>query len=148
MNSQDGAYRPASKLPIHPAVWHFASAAFIGALATDVAYWRTAEMMWSNFSAWLLIAGLVAGLLAMLACLFDFITGRLVGLHRATWPYFIGCATALILSIFNFLVHMRDAWTSVVPTGLALSAGVVFAIVVSGWMGRSQAFRSHIGVNN
>jgi hypothetical protein len=35
---------------------------FTGALFSDMAYWKTAEMMWADFSAWLLFAGLVQSL--------------------------------------------------------------------------------------
>jgi uncharacterized membrane protein len=35
---------------------------FVGALITGVAYWRTAQMMWANFSAWLVTVGVIMGL--------------------------------------------------------------------------------------
>ena len=53
--------------PIHPMLVPFPFACFTGALITDVAYWKTAEMMWADFSAWLLFAELVMGVLAALA---------------------------------------------------------------------------------
>ncbi|MGO4833581.1 DUF2231 domain-containing protein, partial [Rhizobiaceae sp. 2RAB30] len=43
--------------PIHPMLVTIPIACFVGALLTDVAYWRTAEMTWANFSAWLLTVG-------------------------------------------------------------------------------------------
>jgi uncharacterized membrane protein len=39
---------------------------------------------------------------------------------------------ALILATFNMLVHTRDAWSSVVPWGLVLSALVV-AVIIASW---------------
>ncbi|MEH7840109.1 DUF2231 domain-containing protein [Rhizobium laguerreae] len=56
---------------------HFSAACFVGALATDIAYWRTAEMMWTNFSSWLLTAGLLLGGTAAIGGIVDFATGRL-----------------------------------------------------------------------
>ena len=47
--------------PIHPMLVPFPIVCFVGTLLTDLAYWKTAEMMWANFSAWLLFAGLVMG---------------------------------------------------------------------------------------
>src|SRR4051794_14561653 len=44
--------------PIHPKLVPFPIVCFVGALLTDIAYWRTADIMWANFSAWLLAAGL------------------------------------------------------------------------------------------
>ena len=40
----------------------FPIACFVGTLLTDIAYWRTAEMMWADFSAWLLTVGVDHGL--------------------------------------------------------------------------------------
>ena len=45
--------------PIHPMLVPFPIAGFVGTLVTDIAYWRTAEMIWADFSAWLLFAGLI-----------------------------------------------------------------------------------------
>jgi uncharacterized membrane protein len=42
--------------PIHPMLVPFPIACFTGALFSDIAYWKTAEMMWADFSAWLLFA--------------------------------------------------------------------------------------------
>ena len=36
--------------PIHPMLVPFPITRFIGALITDIAYWKTAEMMWADFS--------------------------------------------------------------------------------------------------
>ena len=37
--------------PIHPMWVPFPIACFSGALLTDIVYWKTAEMMWADFSA-------------------------------------------------------------------------------------------------
>lgn len=111
-----------------------ANVCFIGTLLTDLNYWRTAEMMWTNFSAWLLFAGLVMGVLAVIAALIDFFSGRLSRERGPVWPYLLGSLVVLVLSFFNSLVHSRDAWTSVVPTGLTLSAVTVIVLLVTGLM--------------
>lgn len=136
----------ALRRPIHSPIWHFALAGFIGALATDITYWQTAEMMWANFSAWLLFAGLVLGLLAIVLLLVDLLTRRLIGINRVTWPYLLGNALTLILAVFNSLIHSRDAYTSVVPTGLMLSACTVVVIFIFGLATRVTVYRRAIGV--
>ena len=50
-------------------------------------------------------------------------------------PLAIGSAVVLALALLNNLVHTRDAWTSVVPTGLALSALTVLAIIITAVLG-------------
>ncbi len=42
--------------PIHPMLVPVPIACFLGVLLTDLTYWRSAEMMWANFSAWLVAA--------------------------------------------------------------------------------------------
>jgi uncharacterized membrane protein len=52
---------------------------------------------------------------------------------QGVWPRMfasLGYAIALVLSIFNAFVHSRDGYTSVVPTGLTLSAIVAIILVV------------------
>src|SRR5258706_179040 len=39
-----------------------------------------------------------------------------------------------------------DAWTSVVPWGLTLSALVVLILLFTGWMGWSMVYRHRVGV--
>ncbi|MER8442753.1 DUF2231 domain-containing protein [Mesorhizobium sp. M1066] len=127
------ARRPFCKTPMA-----VANACFVGTLLTDVAYWRSAEMMWADFSAWLLLAGLLVGVLAVLAALVDLFTARLSGEAGRVWPYLLGSLVVLVVSLFNALVHSRDAWTSVVPTGLILSAVAVIVILLVGLLGWSS----------
>src|SRR3954454_210887 len=86
-----------AKHPIHPMLVPFAIACFIGTLLTDVAYWRTAEMMWANFSAWLLVAGLIMGVLATAAGLIDFLGDRMV--QTPAWSHILGNILVLMLSL-------------------------------------------------
>ena len=134
--------------PIHSILVPFPIACFVGAFLTDLAYWRTAEMMWADFSAWLLIVGLIMGVLAAVAGLIDFLGNRLVRTWTPAWPHMLGNIVVLVLSLVNALVHSRDAWTSVVPTGLILSTIVVLILPVTGWLGWSVVERQRVGVPN
>lgn len=132
--------------PIHPMLVPIPIACFIGALLTDVAYVASAEIMWANFSAWLLVVGVIFGGLAAVAGLVDFLGNRLVRAQPPAWPHLIGNAAALILAIFNTMIHMRDGWTSVWPTGLVLSVITVLILPVTGWLGRAMVYRHGVGV--
>jgi len=127
--------------PTHPALLHVAAAALAGSLLTDIAYWRSAEMMWANFSAWLVSAGTLVGLVAVLVGLFDWMTGRLRGIGPAGRWRLLGYLLAWVLAVVNAFVHTRDGWTSVVPWGLTLSAITVLLIIVSGVLGRRRSGR-------
>jgi uncharacterized membrane protein len=121
--------------PFYRALTSFAVCCFIGALASDIAYWSTADMMWADFSAWLLTVGVVVGYVTIVVALIETFAIRF--LRHPTLPYAIGNVAALILATFNMLVHTRDAWTSVVPWGLVLSAATVLVLVLTGWMSRA-----------
>ena len=90
-----------------------------------------------DFSAWLLTFGLAFGVLAALAGLFDFFINRLDRHYSRGWLHMVGNVAVLALSVLNALVRTRDAWTSVVPTGLVLSAVVVGLMVLTASIGRS-----------
>ncbi|AWM85303.1 DUF2231 domain-containing protein [Microvirga sp. 17 mud 1-3] len=133
--------------PIHPMLIPFPIACFVGALITDIVYWRTAEMMWSTFSAWLLTVGLAVGAVAAVFGLIDFLGSRAIRAQGAAWAHMIGNILVLGLSLINAFVHSRDAWTSVVPTGLILSAVVVLILLFTGWMGWAMVYRHRVGVS-
>jgi uncharacterized membrane protein len=134
--------------PLHPMLVPFPIVCFVGALFTDLTYWRTAEMMWADFSAWLLFAGLVMGVLAAIAGLVDFLSNRVVRALAPAWFHMTGNVVVLGLALCNAFIHSRDAWTSVVPTGLILSALTVLVLLFTGWMGWSLVYRHRVGVAN
>ena len=72
--------------PIHPMLVPVPIVCFIGALVTDIMYFATEEMMWANFSAWLLIIGLIFGVLAAIAGPTDFLGNRMIAHRQGAWP--------------------------------------------------------------
>ena len=130
--------------PIHPMLVPFPIACFVGTLVTDIAYWRTAQMMWADFSAWLLLIGMVMGVLAAIAGLIDFLGNRLIRAQQPAWPHMLGnilcccwpCSTP------SFTPGCR---TSVVPLGLVLSVITVLILPVTGWLGWSMVYRHGVG---
>jgi uncharacterized membrane protein len=129
--------------PLHPLLASIPFTCFTGALLTDIAYWQSATMQWANFSAWLLAAGLFVAAFAIIVGLIDFMTDRAHALG-VTWAYSGGNALALVLAIINSFVHSRDAYTSVVPEGLILSALTVLIMLVTGWMGWELVYRHRL----
>ena len=135
-----------AKHPIHPMLIPVPIVCFVGALVTDIAYVFTAEMMYADFSSWLLLVGIVFGVLAAIAGLIDFLGNRLIRQQAPAWPHLIGNAAVLVLAFFNNLVHTRDGWTSVMPTGLVLSVVTVLILPVTGWLGWEMVYRHGVGV--
>jgi uncharacterized membrane protein len=125
--------------PLHPFFVGLGGALLMAALVTDYMYFSNALMQWANFSAWLLTGGLVLALIAVIVLLIDFALGR-AGPIR--WFDFGLVAAAAILSLINVFVHTRDAWTSVVPSGITLSFISAILLLVAGLRGwRVTAFR-------
>ena len=132
--------------PIHPMLVPIPIVCFIGALVTDIVYAVSAEMMWADFSAWLLLVGFIFGVLAAIAGLTDFLCNRQIRAQAPAWPHLLGNLVVLILAFFNILIHTRDAWTSVVPVGLILSIVTVLILPITGWLGWSMVYRHGVGV--
>ena len=105
-------------LLLHPFFISVGGTLLMAALFTDYMYFSSSLMQWSNFSAWLITGGLVFALLSVVFLLLDLALRRAGSIR---WPDLILVGTAAILSLVNVFVHTRDAWTSVVPTGIALS---------------------------
>jgi uncharacterized membrane protein len=127
--------------PIHSPLMHFSAASLIGCLFTDIAYWRTAEIIWADFSSWLVSVGVLLGVLALIAGLVDLFTGRIRVIGARGRVAMVSYLIALVISVFNALIHTHDAWTSVVPWGLTLSAISTVILVVAGLMSWGEGYR-------
>lgn len=138
-----GIFQPTiriARVPLHAVLVPFPIVCFTGAMLTDYAYLRSGGVMqWSNFSAWLLAFGLIFGVAAALFGLLDFLLGGRAR-PRIGWFHFAGNAVVLLLAFFNSLVHARDGWTSVVPTGLTLSVITVVLLAVTGFLGHRMSY--------
>ena len=92
--------------PIHPMLVVFPIAFLVGALATDLAFWRTGDHFWALASEWLLGAGVVMGALAAVAGLIEFLTITRVRSLVAGWVHFLGNAAAILIALWNLLYRL------------------------------------------
>lgn len=120
--------RPSSHLAVR-ALAAFPIACFTCALFTDIAYVQTARIMWADFSDWLLAVGMAGGAVAAIAGLISLLARRSGYRSGPVWPAVLGSILVLATAFLNNLVHSRDAWTSVMPEGLALSALTVLLML-------------------
>lgn len=134
--------------PIHGLLAAYPVACFTGAFLTDIAYAETYNMQWANFSIWLITAGCVMGVLAALAGIVDYVLRRRARTRRPGPVHTLGNLLVLVLSIVNAFVHSRDAYTSVVPTGIILSGIVAVLVLVTAWIGNSVVLRASAGGHN
>ncbi len=117
--------------PLNAVLLAGALALFLGALLSDIAYFRSYEIQWNNFSSWLLAGGLVVGAFASLAAIVELFRNR-----WRVWPTLVYAVLVLatwILAFIDELVHAKDAWATM-PAGLVLSVIVVVLCCVALWI--------------
>ncbi|MFV0625694.1 DUF2231 domain-containing protein [Sphingomonas sp. ac-8] len=131
--------------PLHGMLAAYPLVCFTGALVTDVTYANTAEMQWANFSVWLIAAGVIMGVLAAIAGIVDALRTRHTR-RRSSWLHSLLTAATFVVAIVNGFIHSRDAWTSVVPGGLVLSAITAVLVLASSWMGYKMLGQRRAGV--
>lgn len=124
--------------PIYPALLPIPILCFVGALITDLAYVASAEMMWLDFSSWLLLAGLIGGGIAGVVLIAELVRARD---RRALLPHFLFLLAAWLVEVLNSFIHARDGWTAVMPTGLALSIVASLLALIAGWFWQSARTR-------
>lgn len=98
---------------------------------TDYIYTNSPDMQWTNFSAWLLLFGMVFATIAGVFEIVSLIFERPHRLSAMSYLYGPSLLSIYVLALFNNLVHTRDAWASVVPTGLGLSVATVCAVILA-----------------
>ena len=134
--------------PIVGMLTSFPIVCFTGALLTDIAYVQTTNVMWTNFSAWLLAVGMAAGVMAAIVGLIVWIAGRLGRTPRSAWTFTLGGLLTLVIAFVNNLVHSRDGWTSVMPTGLALSVATVVVMLATAWLASGRRHRRAVAMSS
>lgn len=143
----DHHYPPATAIaaePFYATLAQFPAVCFTLTLLTDIAYWQTSNLLWHNFSAWLLFAGLVFGGFALIVGAVEFfVRPRAL---RPGWAYVLGGVVVLLLAFVNSLIHAGDGWTGVVPYGIVLSAIIVVVMILIDWLSRRRAYRDEIVV--
>lgn len=109
--------------------------AFIGAVLTDWAYARSATIDYSNASAWLLLVGLIATGMVIALLALSFAGGWLRREYR--WIGLGLFVLGFVVEIINFMIHNRDGWTTVVPTGFTLSVVGAIIMLAAAWIARA-----------
>ena len=121
--------------PLHAMLLAGSVPLFLGALLSDIAYFNSYQIQWSNFAAWLIAGGLVFCGLALLFALVNLIRAERKG-GRATL-YFLLLLATWVLGLINAFEHAKDAW-AVMPSGLVLSVIVTALATAAAWTGLSN----------
>ncbi len=125
--------------PLHAILLAFLVSLFTCALISDIAYLRSAEIQWSNFSAWLITGGLVFGGFFGLWAIIDLALSFRHGRPTRKLTYVILLAVAWFLGLANAFHHSRDAWSSVGTGGLLLSILSTVLALAGAWVAFSSS---------
>lgn len=132
--------------PLHPLIVTFPIAFLTGALATDLGYWFTDDSFWARASFWLLIGGLVTGVLAAVTGMSDFLKIDRVRQHSAGWAHMVGNVAALGLSLVNLVLRWGNQTGAILPVGLIISLLVSALLGITGWYGAELVYRHKVAV--
>ncbi|QIB49626.1 MULTISPECIES: DUF2231 domain-containing protein [Pseudomonas] len=128
----DRHYQHQTIHPLHATLLASTIPLFLGALLSDIAYFNTFQIQWSNFASWLLAGGLVFNGLAILCAIIGVFRA---GAQRGKYVlYLILLIATWILGFINALQHAKDAW-AIMPTGLVLSVIVTLLACAATWVG-------------
>ena len=105
---------------------------FLGALLSDIAYYQSYQIQWSNFASWLIAGAELFCGLALLFALINLVRARQKSGHPLM--YFLLLLATFVLGLVNAFQHAKDAW-AVMPAGLVLSAIVFFLSCLAAWVG-------------
>ena len=115
---------------------------FLLAFLMDVTYVRSTYFIWPIFSIWLIVAGLVAGGIAVLIGIFDWLASRRPTRARGSGWHMLLTLAALLLGLLNAFVHSRDGWTAVVPEGIILSGVTTLLLILAAFLGAVTSRRA------
>lgn len=128
---------------LHQMLMPFPVAYFAAAFVTDLAYWRTDEIMWERFSVWLIAGGLVAAALVAVAAMIDLVVFG----QRPAWLRAFCYVFAVLLSLLNVFAHSRDGYTAVVPLGLTFSTIVAIILLFTSSAGWALTYPRRTGAD-
>lgn len=117
--------------PLHAIMLAGTVPLFLGALLSDITYFQTYQIQWSNFASWLIAGGLVFCGLAVLFALVNLIRDRKAGRPLV---YLVLLVVTWALGLVNAFEHAKDAFATM-PSGLILSALTTLLIGVTAWLG-------------
>lgn len=123
--------------PLHAILLAFPIALFASALLSDITYLKSAEMQWSNFSAWLIVGALVFGAPALLWAAINLVRRRRDPERTRALVYFLLLLVMWIAGLINAFEHSQDAWSSVGAAGVTLSIVSALTALAAGWIAYS-----------
>lgn len=121
--------------PFHAFLLAGAVPLFLGVLLSDITYFRSYQIQWSNFASWLLVGAMVFTGFALLWSVIDLFRGD----RRRGRPlvYVLLLLATFVVGFIDSLIHAKDAF-GIMPTSLILSVIVTVLACAATWVGFSS----------
>lgn len=116
--------------PLHAMLLAGTVPLFLGALLSDLAYYNSYQIQWSNFASWLIAGALVLGGCALLFALVALVRSK--GRKGPELVHFLLLLATWVVGLIDAFVHAKDAWAAM-PSGLYLSIAVTVLACVTAW---------------
>lgn len=130
--------------PLRAILMAFPVALFSFALATDVAYLKTEQLQWTNFSAWAIVGALLGGAGVFLWSVVEVVRDGFRPALNGAWLHHVLVMMFCILGLVNSFQHSKDGWSSVGTTGLVLSILSLLAALGAAWILHSRGERTEV----
>lgn len=117
----------------------FPAALFTIGVLTDIAYLKSAEIQWTNFSQWLITGGLVFGGVAAAWSLIAILLSLRTSIRLWRVVEFGALVLMFGLGLVNAFKHSQDGWSSVGAFGLTLSVLCSLLALVAAFIAISGA---------
>jgi uncharacterized membrane protein len=90
-----------------------------------------------------LLGGLVWAVIAVVVEVIRLLAGARPRRLNPAWGHMLGDGLAVLLSMANFIFHVRDGYSALVPAGPLLSAAVVVVLLLTPWAGLALVPHHH-----
>lgn len=133
--------------PLHPMIIHFPVAALIGLVATDTAYWMTADPFWARAGLWLAGVGAIGGWVASAAGLIDLLMVARIRQKITAWCHTVLAVTMLSVATLNWLLRYSEDVVTVSAGGPWLSLVTAIMIGLTATLGGRLVYEHAVGVD-
>ena len=120
--------------PLHAILLGGTVSLFLGAMLSDLAYYQSHQIQWSNFASWLNAGAMVLCGVALVFALVNLLRARQKGGQPLT--YFVVLLATFVLGLFTAFQHAKDAW-AIMPAALVMSIIVFILSLAAAWIGLS-----------
>jgi uncharacterized membrane protein len=127
----------------------FVIAAYVGALAADLAYaFGGQDMFFARGAFWLLGAGIVMSVPAAVLGLVDFLFEPAIRTIPHAWFHMTGNVVLTVIALVNWSLRYQMGAETGADAYWWLSAVSVALLLFNGWMGWEMVYRRHVGVSD